>query len=47
MLFNIEAFMAEPSIKALSPLKWTELTQLAEHFKLSIASGAKKGEFVS
>jgi len=44
MSFNIEAFIAEPSIKALLPLKRTELTQLAEHFKLSVASGAKKGE---
>jgi len=38
----------EPSIKALSPLKCTELTQLEEHFKLTVAnaitSSAKKGE---
>ena len=30
--------------KALSPLKQTKLIQMAEHFKLTAASGAKKGE---
>jgi len=44
MSFSIEAFTSEHSIRALSPLKRTELTQLAEHFNLTAASGAKKGE---
>ena len=45
MSFSIEAFTSEPSIEALSPLKRTELTQLAEHFNLkSVTSIAKKGE---
>jgi len=44
MSFSIEAFTSEPSIKALLLLKRTELTQLAEHFKLTIASSTKKGE---
>ena len=44
MSFSIEAFTSEHFIKALSPLKRTELIQLAEHFKLTIASKAKKGK---
>jgi len=44
MSFSIEEFTSEPSIKVLSPLKRTELSQLAEHFKLTITSGTKKGE---
>ena len=44
MSFSVESFTSEPSVKALSSLKRTELTQLAEHFKLTVASGAKKGE---
>ena len=44
MSFSIEAFTLESSIKALWPLKRTELTQLAEHFKLTVTRGTKKGE---
>ena len=44
MSLDIESFTAEPSVKALSSLKRAELTKLAEHYKLTVASGAKKGD---
>ena len=34
MLFNIESFTMEPSIKALLLLKRSELTQVENHYKL-------------
>jgi len=44
MSLDIEAFNAEPSVRALSSLKRAELMKVAEHYKLTVASGAKKGE---
>ena len=40
MLFNIEPFTMEPFIKVLLLLKWSELTQLADHYKLTVASSS-------
>ena len=42
MLFNIESFTMEPSIKALLLLKRSELTQVADHYKLTVASSEKE-----
>ena len=44
MSLDIESFVKEPSLTVLSKLKRAELTQLAEHYKLTVANGAKKGE---
>jgi len=44
MSFEIESFIAAPSVEALSALKRTELTQVTEHYKLSVTSAMKKGE---
>ena len=44
MSLDIEAFAAEPSAKVLSTLKRAELTRVAEHYHITIRSGAKKGE---
>ena len=44
MSLNTESFVAEPSVEALPSFKQTELTRVAEHYKLTITSGAKKGE---
>ena len=44
MSLDIEAFAAEPSAKVLSTLKWAELTRVAEHYHITIGSGARKGE---
>ena len=42
MSFSIKSFTADPFIRAFSSLKQIELTQLAGHVKLTIASGARK-----
>jgi len=44
MSLDIETFTAEPSVRAFPSLKWAELTKVAEHYKLTVTSGAKKGE---
>ena len=44
MSLDIESFVKEPSLTVLSKLKRAELTQLAGHYKLTVANGAKKGE---
>ena len=43
MSLDIEAFVAEPSAKVLSTIKRAELTRVAEHYRITIGSGAKKG----
>ena len=44
MSLDIEAFAAEPSAKVLSTLTRAELTCVAEHYHITIGSGARKGE---
>jgi len=44
MSFEIESFVTALSVEALSALKRTELTQVAELYKLSVTSAMKKGE---
>ena len=44
MSFDIESIVNDPSIRALSLLKWTELTQVAEHYELTVTGSIKKAE---
>ena len=44
MLFDVESFVNDPSITALSSLKRTELTQVAERYELTVMGSMKKAE---
>ena len=44
MSFNVESFVNDPSIRALSSLKRTELTQVAERYELTVTGSMKKAE---
>ena len=42
MPFDIESFVNDPSIRALSLLKRTELTQVAERYELTVTGSMTK-----
>ena len=44
MSFDVESFVKDPSIRALSSLKRTELIQVAEHYELTVTGSMKKAE---
>ena len=44
MSFDVESFVNDPSIRALSSLKRTELTQVAERYELTVTGSMKKAE---
>ena len=44
MLLDIKSFVHDPSIRALSSLKRTKLTQVAERYELTVTGSMKKGK---
>ena len=44
MLFDIESFVSETSIRALMSLKRPEVIQVMKQYNLTVTSGMKKGE---
>ena len=44
MSFDIESIVNDPSTRALSSLKRTELTQVAQRYELTVTGSMKKAE---
>jgi len=44
MSFDVESFLASPTLEVFNSLKKAELLLVAQHYKLSVASSMGKGE---